>query len=46
MNPDMLKLYCNKVCIAPKEKKNKQGKHVYKETEWQAKVTKINIGLM
>ena len=44
MNPEMQKLYCNKVCIAPEENKNKQDQHIYKMIVGnQAKVTKINI---
>ena len=46
MNPEMQKLYCNKVCIAPEENKNKQDQHIYKIVVGnQAKVTKINIAL-
>lgn len=44
MNPDMQKLYCNKVCIAPKENKNKQGQHIYKIIVGNhANLIKINI---
>ena len=47
MNPEMQKLYCNKVCIAPEENKNKQDQHIYKMIVGnQAKVTKINIALL
>ena len=46
MNPEMQKLYCNKVCITPEENKNKQDQHIYKMIVGnQAKVTKINIAL-
>ena len=45
MNPEMQKLYCSKVCIAPEENKNKQDQYIYKIlVERQAKVTKINTG--
>ena len=44
MDPEMQKLYCNKVCIAPEENKNKQDQHIYKMIVGnQAKVNKINI---
>ena len=46
MDPEMQKLYCNKVCIASEENKNKQDQHIYKMIVGnQAKVTKINIAL-